>query len=279
MQQEQITSLDILNALNQEFSTSVNRIYIHSLDREVGFREIKVAEQKSLTKILVENEGKDDVIYDSMLAMIQSLCLEKDKVDFTNMTELDRIKIMIELYQGNFFKNELAFKCESCEFNDKFYLDFDEIINKLNVIRFEDVICNIEDEKRKYEFIINFPTIARMSEFMKAMVKSRRIIKKSASQKIDNTDMFDLFIKSFKVENKSVDGKIITVDCTQLNIQELEDVLQALPQTVLYGKEKGVLGRIQTDIFQKVDNLFDRPICSECGHEQKEVLGLKDFFM
>jgi len=270
--------LDILNALNQEFATSVNRIYIHSLDREVGFREIRVAEQKSLTKIMVENEGKEDVIYASMLAMIKSLCLEPELIDFSKMTELDRIKIMIELYQGNFFKQDMKYNCSECQAENQYDLDFDGIINKLNAIKFEDIIVDLEDDYRKYQFTINFPTIDRMSDFMKALTLSKRLSKKSAMMRIDNTDMFDVFIKQFTVENKAIDGKIITVECENMNVRELEETLQVLPQTILYA-ESGVLGRIHDGIFNKVDGMFDKPVCKECGAEQKEVVGLTDFFI
>jgi len=272
------THQDILSALSQEFATSVNRIYIHSLDREVGFREIRVAEQKSLTKILVENEGKEDVIYSSMLAMLESLCLEPEAIDFSKLTELDRIKIMIELYQSNFFQSDLKFICEECQTENEYVLNFESIIAKLNALKFDDITIDTEDQYRKYQFIVNFPTVNRMSDFMKASAQSKRLSKKSTTMRIDNTDMFDLFIKQFTVENKAVDGKIITVECEQMNIRELEEMLQVLPQTILYSNN-GVLGRIQSELFNKVDGLFEKPVCANCGAEQKEAMGLTDFFM
>ncbi len=274
---QEITShLDIVNALKEEFSTSVNRIYIHTLDREVGFREVRVAEQKSLTKIMVENEDKEDVIYDTTLAMIKTLCLEE--IDFDVLTEFDRIKIMLELYQGNFFRNDIDYKCRSCGADNKFSIDFEGIINKMNETKFDDVIVKTEDADRIYEFIVNFPTIKRMANFMKDMVKSRRLSKRDGHIKLDKTDMFDLFIKSFTVENKAKDGKVINVNCEALTTNELEETLQVLPQVVLYSDE-GVLGKINDEVFMKVDEMFQNPKCNNCGVEEKEVIGLTDFFI
>jgi hypothetical protein len=39
---QHIQAIDIANALKQDFATTVNRIYINSLNRDVGFREITV---------------------------------------------------------------------------------------------------------------------------------------------------------------------------------------------------------------------------------------------
>lgn len=43
----------ILNAFKSEFSTSVIPIYINSLKRTVNFREVTVAEQKTLSKTMI----------------------------------------------------------------------------------------------------------------------------------------------------------------------------------------------------------------------------------
>jgi uncharacterized protein YqkB len=269
---------DIMQALQQEFATTVNKIYIHSLDREVGFREVRVAEQKTITKILVENEGKEDVIYASMLALIKTLCLEADTIDFDKLTELDRIKIMIELYQNNFFQSNMTYECNECQTENEFELNFEKIVENLNQLKFDDITINIDDKHRNYTFVINFPTTKRMADFLKATAQSKRLTATAKMMRIDNTDIFDLFIKKFTVENKAEDGKVITVECEQLRIRELEEILQVLPQTILYSAD-GVLGRIQEELFNKVDSLFDKPICSNCGAKQKETVGLTDFFM
>jgi len=56
---------DIFNAFKQKFSTTVRRINVNSLGKEVGFREITVNEQKTLSKTSIENERRKDIIYDA----------------------------------------------------------------------------------------------------------------------------------------------------------------------------------------------------------------------
>jgi len=269
---------DIVNALNEEFSTSVNRIYVHSLDREVSFKEVRVSEQKALTKILIENEDKEDVIYQSIMALIQMLCLEKDTVDFSKLTELDRIKIMLELYQGNFFNEELTFTCSKCGTENTFKIDFDHIVTELNKMKFDDVEVILEDDSRTFIFMLNFPKTSRMLEFMTEIANSKRAINKKDSEKITNIDMFDMFIKSFIIEGKAEDGKIINVNCEETAVTETEKILEVLPQTILYGKD-GILEAISSKIFSKVEQLFVDPVCLECGTQQKGVVSLADFFI
>ena len=49
---------EIVNALRGKFGTSVNKVFINSIGEEVGFREITVAEQKTLSRIM-KNPSKN----------------------------------------------------------------------------------------------------------------------------------------------------------------------------------------------------------------------------
>lgn len=89
----------LINALKQDFATTVNKIYINSLKRDVGFREITVLEQKTLSRIMIDNEskGRKDVVYDAQCAIINKACLEPD-FDIYKLSEFDRLKLLIALY-------------------------------------------------------------------------------------------------------------------------------------------------------------------------------------
>ena len=77
---------DLLKALDSDFATNVSKIYVNSLKREVGFRGI-----------LVANENRKDVVYDAQCAMINKTALD-DGFDIYNLTEFDRIKLLMALY-------------------------------------------------------------------------------------------------------------------------------------------------------------------------------------
>ena len=88
---------DLLKALDSDFATNVSKIYVNSLKREVGFREVNVQEQKNLSRILVANENRKDVVYDAQCAMINKTALD-DSFDVYELTEFDRIKLLMALY-------------------------------------------------------------------------------------------------------------------------------------------------------------------------------------
>jgi len=69
-----------LNAIKSKFITTVINMYVNSLGREVGFREITVAEQKKLARIMIDNENRRDIVYDAQCAILKSICLE-DGID------------------------------------------------------------------------------------------------------------------------------------------------------------------------------------------------------
>ena len=53
-QQNKIDNNAILNVFKNEFSTTVNTVFVNSLGREVSFREVSVTEQKSLSKTMID---------------------------------------------------------------------------------------------------------------------------------------------------------------------------------------------------------------------------------
>lgn len=51
-----LNKTEFINALKNNFATTVRKVYINSLKREVGFREVTVLEQKQLSRIMIDNE-------------------------------------------------------------------------------------------------------------------------------------------------------------------------------------------------------------------------------
>ena len=101
----------IFNAFKNKFSTTVRKFRVNSLNREVGFREVTVNEQKTLSKTSIENENRKDIIYDAQCQLINRLALE-DGFDIYRLTEFDRIRLLMEIYQTNYFKNDITYKCK-----------------------------------------------------------------------------------------------------------------------------------------------------------------------
>lgn len=114
---------DIMAAIKNDFTTSVKPVYVNSLEKEIGFREITVREQKSLSRIMIENEQRKDVVYDTQCQLINQVCLD-ESFDIYQVTEFDKIKLMMALYQSNMFKNEIKFTCRECKTENVYRLEF-----------------------------------------------------------------------------------------------------------------------------------------------------------
>lgn len=123
--------LAALNAIKSKFTSTINKIYINSLGREVNFREITVAEQKKLARIMIDNENRKDIVYDAQCAILKTICLE-DNFDVYQLTEFDKIKLLLMLYQRNMIKHDIMFTCPECHTENKYKLDFQHVIDKLD---------------------------------------------------------------------------------------------------------------------------------------------------
>jgi hypothetical protein len=80
------------------------------MKKEIGFRDITVDEQKTLSKTSLENDRRKDIIYDTQCQLINTLALE-DGFSVYRLTEFDRIKILMAIYQSNYFRNSITYKC------------------------------------------------------------------------------------------------------------------------------------------------------------------------
>ena len=121
----------VLDAIKSKFISTVIKIYVNSLGREVSFREITVAEQKKLSRIMIDNEERKDIVYDAQCAILQNICLEKD-LDIYSLTEFDKIKLLLLLYQRNMAKHDITFVCPECHSENKYQIDFNNVIHKLD---------------------------------------------------------------------------------------------------------------------------------------------------
>jgi len=266
-QQVLTNSQDIFNAFKEEFATTVHRVKINSLKREIGFRDITVNEQKTLSKVSLENNNRKDVIYDTQCQLINTLCLE-DGFSIYRLTEFDRIRILMEIYQSNFIKNDITYTCSECNTVNKYKLDFQKIINKFDAFTLEDEIYSTEDDQRVYKFTINYPLVRSVSNFYKDYSKKYRGITAVQEKILDNmgiVEYVNLFIKQIEVIPKNNPEKRIVADLTLMSYGEIEKLLGSFPQSVIYSDSNGVSSFIMTQFIDKLDGIFQYEKCAHCG--------------
>ena len=271
----------ILNAFKQEFSTTVNLVRVNSLGRDVSFREITVNEQKTLSKIMYQNEQRKDVVYDTQCQLINKLCLDPD-FDVYKVTEFDRIRILMDIYAGNYFNNDVKFKCPECGTENVYRLDFQKLVDLLNEFSLEDVTFHAEDRTRHYTFVLNYPYVSSVSNFYKDYMKQYRNTTTKEREVLDsigNIDYTNLFIKKVQMVKKDDPGNKLVADLTLMTYKEIEELISLFPQEIVFSENNGVLKFITTEFIDRINSVFQYEKCAACGHQTQEGLGsVIDFF-
>ena len=271
----------LVDALRNDFATSVTKVYINSLKEEKSFREITVKEQKSLTRIMSANSKRKDIIYDAQCAMINTAALDKG-FDVYQLSEYDRLKLMIALYQANMFQNEVKFVCEECGTENRYKLDFENVLHRLDSFELDSKTFEYENKNFKYEFVVQYPSVSTVSKFHAAYCRThnKNVPKHEAetAESMENMEYINLFMKSVKFENKNT-GKKTSVNFGDYKVSDLEEIISIFPQDVLYSEE-GVLKCIVKEFIQPMNDAFDKHECWNCGtvHEKGNTNQVESFF-
>lgn len=255
---------EFINVLRQNFASTVKKIYINCLKREVGFREIKVSEQKSLSRIMIDNENRKDIIYDAQCALINQVCLDED-FDIYEMSEFDKLKLMIVLYQTNMFKNEIKFVCHECGTENKYKLNFQDTLDKLDAFELDDKIFDFENDNWKFKFTLNYPTVKNISNFYRSYAKKYRTTPKNQIESLNNTidaDYINMFVKNAVILNKNTNEEQV-IDFSQFTPYEITEIFSVFPQEVVYVND-GVISFITKEFIGKLNDTFQKHTCGCC---------------
>lgn len=256
----------MLSAIKNKFISTVIKIYINSLGREVSFREITVAEQKKLSRIMIDNEDRKDIVYDAQCAILQNICLE-DGLDIYNLTEFDKIKLLLLLYQRNMAKHDITFVCPECHSENKYQIDFTNVISKLDHFDMSDKPYEYENQNWKFKFTISYPKVSCVSKFYQSRYASmRKTNDRKAIEALNtsmNMDYVSLFIKNASFIDKTT-GDESTIDVSEYSVDEMLDVISVFPQDVMYS-ETGVIQYITQEFIAKINEAFEKHECLTCG--------------
>lgn len=272
---------DLIKAMQNEFATSVNVVYINSIDKEVSFKEITVQQQKSLTRIMSANEYRKDIIYDAQCALINSAALT-DGFNIYDLTEFDRLKLMIALYQANMFQSNAKFICEECGEENTYSIDFDNVLIRLNSFDLAKRELKYENKNFKYEFVIRYPSVKLVKSFHESYCKihNKRVPKREQqiNENVQNLEYINLFIESISYINKST-GKQTNINFSDYLVSDIEEIMSIFPQDVLYS-DNGIIKFIINEMIQPINDAFDKHECWKCHtiHEKGHMNQAESFF-
>ena len=263
------TKDELLKALQSDFATNVNKIYVNTLKKEVGFKEITVQKQKNLSRILIGNENRKDIVYDAQCAMINDSALADD-FDVYELTEFDRIKLLMALYQANMFADQAKFICPVCGMENKYQVNFDNVLYKLDQFDISPQKYEYENKKHKYSFTISYPLVKRVSLFNKARFGNGNAVSRRslANDSISHIEYMQLFVEKIIIENKE-DGTTRTIDFNDFNVTDVTEIFEMFPQDVIYSTN-GIISTINTKFLNTINQAFDKHTCYNCNHVYEE---------
>ena len=271
----------ILNVFRQELGSNVVPVMVNSLGREVVFREVSVEDQKTLSKTTISNESRRDVVYDVQCSLVNHLCTERG-FDVYKLTEFDRIRILMEIYQSNYFRNNVTYKCENCGFENHYTLDFSKIVERLDGFDLKDKVFSAEDRNRVYNFTLNWPNVRAVSNFYRSYYRRYANSSKKEQEVLDSMgsiDYVDLYIRQIELIPKANPAGRQVADLSLMSYNQIEQLISMLPQGIVFSDETGVLKFITTEFIEALNNVFSYEKCAQCGHETTEGMGsLGDFF-
>ena len=264
------TKDELINLIKSDFASGVTMVYVNSLGKEIGFKEVSAHQQKILSRIMIGNEHRKDVIYDAQCATINSVALA-DGFDIYQLTEFDRLKILIALYQANMFSNEVKFTCKNCGTENKYQLNFDNVMARLDEIGLEPKSFAYESKKFRYEYTIQYPTVKRISSFYKSYCAKHKTQSKrdiQVNDNMSNMEYVELFISKVRFTIKAT-NTVRDIDFSKYKASDVQEILANFPQDALY-TDDGVLNFIATEYLKKINDSFDKHECYSCGTVQEE---------
>lgn len=278
---EVITSkADVKKLFDEDFATGLTPIYVNSADRDYRFREITVMQQKSLSRIMIGNENRKDVIYDAQCQLINQACADEG-FDIYSVTEFDRLKLLIALYQANMFQRDVKFVCPECGAQNQYRFDFDKTLAKLDAIDIKGTNVKYRTKACEFDFTVGYPSVKTVSAFHKQYCAKNRITNKAqakVSDNMSNMEYVNLYIQGVEMTN-AASGKKKVIDLSQFTPSDREEILQMFPQDALYA-EDGVLKYVMDRYIKVINDSFERHRCFQCGHvnEEGDIASAESFF-
>lgn len=271
---------NIVNAFRQKMANVTSTIELPSAGKSVEFKEISTADQKDISKVAMESEERADLMYCAMIALINKLAVEKG-FDIRDYTEFERIAITLNLQQMNKMNPEIKFTCQQCGKENTYNLDTLKLLRNFSKTYRPDEDIVIESGSRRFTFTTGWPMVSNVEGFYRTYYKKYDNASKGVKASINNLSQIEyitMFIKKVTVADISDPEDSMTANLEELTYPERVQIIDCLPQSVLFDDETGVINRIMKTFVNPMNDVFKYHDCAFCGAEQEgQVANLGDF--
>lgn len=267
-----------LSKFKQALGAGLFPIKLFSTDEEVMMRELTVTDQKTLSKTALVNGSRRDVLYNAQCALVNS-CVKKEGFDVNEYTEFDRIALLARLYQQNYFNNDIHYTCSKCGKENVYKLDFGKILNKLDDAWSDDKVYVINAGDKEFHFTVGWPKVKTISDFYAKYYRTYAASNEKVQNTIDqlsNVEYLVMFIKGIELHTPGMEA--VSIDLNGLSYSDRTDLIDSLPQGLVFDDDKGVISKIIADFTDPLNKAFQYEKCMYCGAETEEGIGsIADF--
>lgn len=261
----------ILDASN---SSGFYDIYFPSIDKTYTFKQLKVGQQRSISKNSADFENKTAQVK-LRLSILKSICLD-ESFDPMQITWPEFVSALIKVRINNFL-DPLTYniKCnnEKCKIKFKYDVSLDESVENIDKIIQE----TINTKNKEFKFKMNDIEIKFDLDFI-SMEKYFSILnyidERNNELEEINTDELSVFtysyIKDIYINNVKVDIESIRLDPKEFT-KFIEDTFSFNYNSFIVEINK---------YFEKFSLAISRLIvkCPKCKQEQTLILDIEDFF-
>ena len=252
-----VNKKEILSALGNEFTTSVRKVFINSSQKEFGFREPTTKEIKTLSKIMIEHENDEVAMYESSLALISALSIDKEFFNISDLTEFDRIKILMTITSDNFKDHPLNITCKKCKHQFKIDFDYDTFIKTLDALPVGEKTVTLDTNGHILTAHYQYPKCSKVLDFLK---KKRELDLAKSETPLTVIDQFYLFITRLIVNNKTTETNI---DVHMGELQDITEVIEVVETFPSHFIMDTVLSAIKVE-FEHINTMSDGSKCPKC---------------
>ena len=278
--EKKTNSSNIVNAFRQKMSLNSTGIELPSIGKTVEFREISTAQQKEMSKVAMENNSRADIMYCSMLSLINKLAIEKN-FDIRDYTEFERISVTLNLQQMNKINPEIKFTCSKCGKENAYTLDTAKLLRDFSRTYKPDQDFEVETATKKFVFTAGWANVKNVEDFFKHYYKKYDNSGKKVKESMDNLSQVEyitMFIKKVTVAELSDPDDKMTANLEELTYPDRVQIIDCMPQSILFDDDTGVITKIIKTFVNPMNEVFKYHDCSFCGSEQDgQVANLTDF--
>lgn len=271
---------NIVNIFKQKMSMNTTTVELPTIGRSVDFKDINAESQKILSQSAFEHNSRADIMYVSMLNLINNISVDKT-FNIRDYTEFERISITLSLQQMNKTNTEVKYTCQSCGKENSYRLDTLKMIRGFNKSYRPDKEIEMDAGNRRFRLLVGWPKVSQVEEFFKSYYRKYDNVGRSAQDRIDKfaqIEYISMFIKSITMTENSDPDDSITANLEELTYGERVQIIDSVPQFIIFDDNDGIISKIIESFVNPMNDSFKYSPCAFCGAEQDGTMAsLSDF--